>query len=423
MMRYLIWACVGLAALVTGGGWWCLAQRPAPGPAAAPVAKGLKVHEWGVFRVHTDMALANADMRAVWAGLPRFVYGQVAARDLPRHWQNLQEVDRPVLFFHAPQPIEVQLKIDFPGGLPAVWWPGTERPALHGATLVGAAGERPPFRSLEWRLRLKEPPNVARAPAMPAAAEGHWVQALRAVKADDVFAHVGERNFGCERERFVYYDGLLPRGKWLAVTVKGERVELRNQVDHPVYDVTVVDRRTPAKVRVARLARLGPRASAEELKFTEPTAKDWSAAAVRELGAQLKAAGLHEDEAGSLAELWRKELFETEGLTAFYRLPQSEYERLLPLTMSPRPEELVRVGLVIHPHCEPDLAERVSRLAKELDSDEFATREAAEKRLDALAGSAVVYLKRLETGRLSAEARRRIERLIDKHDAERAIVK
>jgi hypothetical protein len=78
---------------------------------------------------------------------------------------------------------------------------------------------------------------------------------------------------------------------------------------------------------------------------------------------------------------------------------------------------------VIHPHCEPDLAERVARLARELDSDDFATREAAEKRLDALAGAAVVYLKRLETGKLSAEARRRVERLINKHDAEKAIVK
>jgi hypothetical protein len=362
-------------------------------------------------------------MRAVWAGLPRFVYGQLTARNLPRHWQNVEIVDRPVLFFHTPKPIDVELKVDFPGGTPAVWWPGTERPALHGATLVGAAGQRPPFRSLEWRLRLKEPPNVARAPALPAAAEGHWVKVLRAVKADDVFAHVGERNFGYERERFVYYDGLLPRGRWLAVTVKGERVELRNQVDHPVFDLTVVDRRTPGKARVARLARLDRRASAEALTFTEPAAKDWSAAAVREMVGQLKAAGLHEDEAGSLAELWKKELFETEGVTVFYRLPQSEYERLLPLTMSPRPEELVRVGLVIHPHCEPDLAERVARLARELDSNEFAVREDAEKRLDALAGAAVVYLKRLETGKLSAEARRRIERLIDKHDAERAIVK
>jgi hypothetical protein len=420
-MRYLSWISVCLAGFVLVTGWYCFAQRPAP--AAAPVAKGLKVHEWGVFRVHQDAALANADMRSVWAGLPRFVYGQVTARDLPRHWQNVEIVDRPVLFFHTPTAVDIELKVDFPGGTPAVWWPGTERPALHGATLVGATGQRPPFRSLEWRLRLKEPPNVARAPAVPAAAEGHWVQVLRAVKADDVFARVGERNFGCERERFVYYDGLLPRGRWLAVAVRGERVELRNQVDHPVYDVTVVDRRTPGKVRVARLARLDGGASSRALKFTEPEAKGWPAAAAREMAGQLKAAGLHEDEAGSLAELWKKELFETEGVTVFYRLPQTEYERLLPLTMSPRPEELVRVGLVIHPHCEPDLAERVARLARELDSDDFTTREAAEKRLDAMAGAAVVHLKRLETAKLSAEARRRIERLIDKHDAEKAIIK
>ena len=45
--------------------------------------------------------------------------------------------------------------------------------------------------------------------------EGHWVRTLRDVKADSVHAFVGEERFGTEHEKFIYYDGLLPRGDWV----------------------------------------------------------------------------------------------------------------------------------------------------------------------------------------------------------------
>ena len=51
---------------------------------------------------------------------------------------------------------------------------------------------------------------------------------------------------------------------------------------------------------------------------------------------------------------------------------------------------LVRVGLIYHGHCEPDLAERVLALAKLLDSDEFAVREKAQKELESMGRAAYV---------------------------------
>ena len=35
---------------------------------------------------------------------------------------------------------------------------------------------------------------------------------VSSVKADDVFAWAGGVGFGYEHEKFVYYDGLMPRG-------------------------------------------------------------------------------------------------------------------------------------------------------------------------------------------------------------------
>lgn len=405
--------------LAAGFTAWGLTAPAVPG---APVHKGLKVHEWGVLRVHEDVDMANADMRAVWDGLPKFVYGQVTGRNLPLHWHNVQEVDKPVLFFHTPAPVEVRLRIDFAGGIPGVWWPGTQRPAVRDGHVVSDGPPGKPSRSLEWRLHVKAAPlNERKALPPPPVDDGHWVKTLRGVRCDEVFAHVGEEDFGYEREKFVYYDGLLPRRDWLAVTVHKGGVGVRSRVKHPVFDLTAVDRRVPGRTRVARVLKVEAGAEVRALDFAEVDAAAWPGSAVRALTAHLRAAGLLDDEAGSLVELWRRELFEVEGLTVFYRLPQEEYERLLPLKMTPRPEELVRVGLVQHPHCEPDLAERVARLARDLDADEFAVREEAQKRLEALGRAAFVHLRRLVEKAPSPEVRRRIERLLQTHDAGQAL--
>jgi hypothetical protein len=65
-----------------------------------------------------------------------------------------------------------------------------------------------------------------------------------------------------------------------------------------------------------------------------------------EIDARLRAAGLSPAEARSLVETWRPEI-EAPGLRAFWLLPRAEYDALLPLSVSPTPREIVRVGLVI----------------------------------------------------------------------------
>jgi RNA polymerase sigma factor (sigma-70 family) len=417
------------------------AQQPARAVApAAPVHKGLALHEWGVWRVHNDLELAGADMRAVWDGLPKFVYGQVSARDLPKHWSQLN-VDRPIIFFHAAEPVEVNLRVDFTGGLPAVWWPATVAPAFRDGRLMARRqllnGQTPaddtrPFRALQWKLRIKAPPVAERAEGKPPVDDGHWVKTLRAVKADDVFAQVGEEGFGYERERFVYYDGMLPRSKWVTIQFDKDKMSVANQAKHPVFDLTVVDGKAE-RVRVARLAKLEAGAAATELRFDTMDLQRWPYAGVATLTKQLQDAGLNEDEAGSLVELWRQDLFLTDGITLFYRLPQDEYDRQLPLTVTPRPERVVRVGLAVHPHVEPDLKERVDALVKDMDSDRFAVRQQATTRLEAMGRAAFVHLARIRKQgwyddgqkqvQLSLELRRRIEMLLEKHDAQGAVKK
>jgi len=66
-----------------------------------------------------------------------------------------------------------------------------------------------------------------------------------------------------------------------------------------------------------------------------------------ELLSQPMARGLTAAEAQSLLGAWRHDLIEAPGDRRIYFLHRADYDRMLPLTITPRPSQLVRVGLVI----------------------------------------------------------------------------
>jgi hypothetical protein len=404
-MRY-VWVC-GFVLLFAVG-----ARATEPQPA------GVVVHEWGIFHVYEDVEMANADMLAEWRDLPDFVYGQVNGRVLPVNWGATERRLRPIIFFHAAETTQVRLKIDFPGGMPGVWFPGTEIPSQLGN------GKPPPIgSSLVWNLGIKNPPlnrQVQRA-GPPPVPRDHWIARVRQVRSDEVFAVFGDGINDVDREKFVYYDGLFPQGKWLRIQVVRGEVRLTSQVKFPVHDVTVVDCRDPSKPRIGRLARLEAGAENREIDCVAANPATFADDNAAVLVKQLTAAGLFEDEALSLVDLRKKELFETTGLHVFYRIPQAEYEKRLPMTLTPLPRAVVRVGLIYHGHCEPDLAERVLALAKQLDSDEFAVREKAQKELESMGRAAYVHLVRLrKSPDLPLEVRKRVDALLEKWDAQMA---
>jgi hypothetical protein len=387
------------------------AQQP------APAVKGLAVHEWGVFEVSEDADFANAHVRAMWDGMPEFVYGHIRGRAVPQHWGAAEIRLRPIIFFHTDKPTMVRAKVDFPGGMAGVWYPATEKPAVYGNQKQPKVGD-----SLEWNLGVKDIPQGWR-PKLPApltVPDKHWFARVRQVKSDEIFSRFSPNANDVEREKFIYYDGLFPQGKWLAIKVDDKNVALTSRVKHPVHDVTVVDRRGD-QVRVGRVAKLDAGATIKDVAFVEAVPSKFASEAADTLLNQLVAAGLFADEARSLVDLWRKELFETPGLSLFYRLPQSEYDARMPLTITPRPESMARVALIHHAHLEPDFAEQVLELVKQLDSPKFATREAALKKLTAIGPAALVQLQRLrERKDLSAEVRERLDALVKKFSAKDA---
>jgi hypothetical protein len=393
--------------MVLGAALAASAAEPNPG------RKGFIAHEWGVFRVNQDADFANAELRAEWDNLPAFIYGYIKGRVVPQHWGAVEIRFQPLVFFYSDQPLHARVKIDFPGGMPGVWYPATHTPSIEGAQKQPKIGD-----SLQWAIGIKQPLPLQRARAAPpVVSPDHWIARARKVKCDEIFASFGPGQLDAEREKFIFYDGLFPQGRWMKIVVDGDNVKLTSQVGHPVFDVTIVDRRKD-KPRIARIDKVDAKKTVDKVEFFEADASRFVAEGSKKLLEQLVFAGLYEDEAQTLIDSWKKDMFDTPGVSVFYRLPQSEYDARMPLTITPKPNSTVRVGLIYHGHLEPDFAERILEQVKRLDSERFADREAATKKLLQFGPAALVQLQRLQKSKdLSVEVRERLDVLIKKWNA------
>jgi len=340
----------------------------ADGPIRDPAGeKGYAVHEWGVFTIHPDLEMANAALAAEWADCPREIYRTEPPdlRNLP--WRG--PVAKPIVYFHwgaeTPPPEKgVRMKVRFPDGRPVIWWPASEE----------GVGMKPQGQevtdSLSWRLFLRQQPDergpAGKRPRTPAVAADHWYAKARMVTAEPLFSYGGHGKAGTaiDAEQFVYYDGLTKPLAFLKArrTAAGDLV-LDNTAPYPLHDLWCVDHTgDPRTGKAPRLARvpLVPVGTKEIVpEWRSVPAADWAAATAEQLAADLEKTGLHADEARSLAAIWQPGFFHAPGLTLFYRLPQRDYDRVTTIALDPVPETLVRVGIVLHAHAEPERAAAV----------------------------------------------------------------
>ncbi|MEM9073725.1 MAG: hypothetical protein AAGE52_34865 [Myxococcota bacterium] len=262
-----------------------------------PVFTGtLTAHEWGVWLLEdgdvTLNALANES--------PSFVARGHQAPQTPARPPVVAR--KPVLYLRASEPIQdLRINVSFTGGQPWLLFP------------VGQVAGN----AINWRGRLQPRP----AERLQTAAQGHWWHHLRNVNADYFTSAHGTT------ERFLFYDGPVSFQSPLR-----SRTPLRaRQASLPLWRVTA---NGAAELDVTtRSANVRRRGSKEHLR-------GWLLAA-------LTGRGLEPDEAAALINTWAPELFEGDHARDIYFVSRAAYDRMLPLTIFPRPTELVRVGLVI----------------------------------------------------------------------------
>jgi hypothetical protein len=398
----------------------------------------LVVHEWGVFTVLNDAKYANANRKEEWGSLPTFFYRQFPKerlRWMPSAW------DKPLIYFYAKsESMHLRVKVTFTEGAPVVWWPAAAEPVDNWPGPQIKDKTRP-FRSLTWEAWLgdKGPPQPKDAKnqwlkledfPLP---EGSWLQQARlpgasrvtVVGSDPDQPRRGPRTQDrLETERFIYYDGLVPAPDYLhCEKVDDTSVTLRNLAKFEISRLVVVDRRVQGQIRFAVFDDPQPALAAGTTRKVQTqviAAADWPAIGKKQVRQALLGAGLFEAEADSLLTIWNDRFFLADGITAFHLLPVSEYDRMLPLEITPAPAaKPVRVAIALYPHIEvePALAERIAALVRDLDDPKFQKRSAATKELVEIGPVAIGRLRAELKNNPTLEMQRRIEAVLDRVDA------
>jgi len=225
-----------------------------------------------------------------------------------------------------------------------------------------------------------------------------------------------------ETERFIYYDGLLPAPDHLqCIKVTDDSVTVKNTAKFPIGPLFFVDRRAERSKRDAAWAvRQEPIPPGAEVAIPLQAFQGGVPADIMTAVRQgLLDAGLFAEEANAILKIWHKRFFEASGLSAMHLLPEAEYNRMLPLTITPKPAKTVRVGIAYHPHIEqqPELAARATKLIADLDSAEFPVREAATQALEKIGPWAVPFIEKALKTDPSLETRQRLERILKRADA------
>lgn len=409
----------------------------------------LVVHEWGVFTVFNDVKYANVNRQEEWGSLPSFFYRQFPKerlRWMPAAW------DKPIVYFYA-KPIRQRfdVSVTFPEGAPVVWWPAVFDPHDDSTFQTGRDSKKPrPFRTLNWRLWLGEevPADILGLSLTGVRQESgkifkvtdfplppnSWLMHARLPSATQLTT-VGMTDSPTKRlfpgaldrletERFLYYDGLVPVPDFVRCEkVQAAAITLSNRAKFDIRRLFVVDRRSKAAVGFAQIDgaqqsfKSGTSLTVELKTVVE---SDWPATGRKQLRRALLDVGLYEPEADSLLTIWQKRLLEADGVTVFHILPATEYDRQLPLKITPAPAAPpIRVGIALHPHVEiePERRTLIAGLIRNLGDDKFERRNAASKTLAELGPLAIAGLRAELEKKPPLETSRRIEAILDRVDA------
>ena len=295
----------------------CVLESPAEPPANGTVLKGLRIHEWGVF------LLGGKGVHAGAGGEPPTFIQRVEMPSEPAPEPEPLSVDKPVLHIYAPKPIDLEVRVAFPGGTPKLAWP-------RGTPVWTGCQEKAP--GISWSLKV----GGEGEPQPPKVPDGHWIGLTRKVGSDRVCA-------GNDVERFLFYEGAVGN---LQVGVSVDRDGQGCMLSSATVDEAWLLEAGDGSLACLHDGKLiTPPGMMRKRGFVP--AKGTSKEALRaEFDKVLATAGLSDKESAAVLDIWMPELVKP-GKRLVYVLPREEYDRLLPIVFDPMPEELKRVGLVI----------------------------------------------------------------------------
>jgi hypothetical protein len=357
-------------------------------------ADPLVVHEWGTFTTMQGSTFGTLDgLQHESEKLPAFVHARFAEErespfraygdtslDVPAHNVGMK-METPVIYFHTKTPRRVSVHVNFDRGLLTHFYPAPRAmdppmSAAIGATAVDVS--RVDRSWLDWELDLL-PGGAPAGEILPAKPEEAW-QYAREVEAADVRTVGGGP---AESERYVFYRGLARFESPIVVQPMPEgRAIVRNCGAQAVADAFVLEVRG-GQGRFVRVGALGPHHARDvglgALALRNPTGF------VPDLETQVQdalvAQGLFADEARAMVRTWSRTWFLAEGTRVLYFVPRATTDAVLPLSILPRPDALVRVLVGRHEYLTPETESEVEAALRDLQGASPTAERAAKERL------------------------------------------
>jgi hypothetical protein len=287
-------------------------------------ANSYTAHEWGTFT-----SVQGGDGKLLQWGpfpsslLPHFVhFHYINKGDVP----GLQRLETPVIYFHASHNFIVDVKIGFPQGVITENFPQANL----------EAGQR----GISWPSLRVLADGSGTADMAPRDESGNHYFAAREARSELLRADSAK---GSEYEKFLFYRGVGCFQTPLCVRVSAENsVTLENTgaaaLSHLFY-VSIHN----GRASFTELDTLASHASRSlSLSSNMPLAQFQKKIASR-VAQGLAGQGLFADEAKAMVDTWKDSWFTEEGERVFYLLPRVWTDEILPMSLSPAPEKLVRV--------------------------------------------------------------------------------
>jgi hypothetical protein len=370
-----VFACTAVAAGLFG------ADRAAPGEAGAAAPTRLVVHEWGTFTRFSGSDGVPVGFTPNNTDLPGFIHyqeGDPNGKEIRLARAGTVSMETPVMYFYTDKETRASIRVDFPKGWITEWYPFAATPPAHNGRQPRVQGQ-----SIRWDVKLLG----AESASLPRDKdESHYYHAREtdaALVQADVKALEGQQDPALrggvvvEREKFLFYRGVGAFAPPVAVRALGAgRVRVTNAAGVRVGGLMLVAVHG-GKVGFTTLENLGAGA---EAATTLPDANGTPTDAGVVLVKNLIAAGLYEKEARAMVKTWESAWFGEEGDRLLYLEPRTRAHELLPLTIEPKPTELVRVLVGRHDFLTPEQETNADRQVQRARAaqDEL---DAAEKEL------------------------------------------
>lgn len=377
------------------------------------------VHEWGTFTSFSGADGVQLDFRPNVANeLPAFVETRQhhAAAGLSKSLTYAKlRMETPVTYFYTDRQRDVDVKVQFKQGVLTEFYPPPKEIGPAGFNDVSTVKES----FLDWG-RVHLIPQNEFSKAQVSINGGKYQPAkLPAVSGDDHYGLARETDSAIvaakdqfdsvHLEKFLFYRGVGKFKLPISLEAKGDgRFSVTNFGGGPIRGLFLVHIEN-GQVRYRQAATL---AANGVIYLQEPQADSTIDDLAVDMVCSLVEAGLYEKEARAMVNTWRSSWFGEEGTRLLYLVPQPLTDTLLPLTIKPAPEKLVRVLVGRMEVMTPEREQKLRAAIEGMGTCFAATLEPIRSELESLGRFAEPALERLVRQSSDCEFKAAAEKLM-----------